>query len=138
MKGACVFFRAAAVWFMLLAIAVVAGAVRTTLLQPRVGEQAAHVIGTLASVAIFAVVIWCTVSWIAPRSDRGQLVRVGIGWVAATVLFEFGFGRYVMGHPWSRLLADYNLLAGRLWVLVLLTLLLMPIAAAEFQGRAPR
>ncbi|HSB80695.1 MAG TPA: hypothetical protein VLM91_18085 [Candidatus Methylomirabilis sp.] len=132
------FFRAAAVWFTLLAIAVAAGAVRTTLLQPRIGEHAAHVIGTLAGVAIFAVVIWRTVPWIAPRFDRGQLVRVGIGWVAATVLFEFGFGRYVMGHPWSRLLADYNLLAGRLWVLVLLALLLMPVAAGEFRDRASR
>jgi hypothetical protein len=30
----------------------------------------------------------------------------------ATVAFELTFGHYVMGHPWSRLLADYNLLAG--------------------------
>jgi hypothetical protein len=29
--------------------------------------------------------------------------------------FEFLVGHYVMGHPWSRLLHDYNILAGRLW-----------------------
>ena len=35
------------------------------------------------------------------------------------MLFELGFGHWVAGHPWSRLLADYDLLAGRIWVLVL-------------------
>jgi hypothetical protein len=43
--------------------------------------------------------------------------------------FEFGFGRLVMGHPWSRLLRDYNVFAGRLWGLVLLVVLLMPLVA---------
>lgn len=132
------FFRAAVVWCALLGFAVMAGAVRTTLLQPRLGEQAAHVIGTLAGVAIFAFVIWCSMPWIVPHPDGGQPVRVGIGWVVATVLFEFGFGRYVLGHPWSRLLGDYNLLAGRVWVLVLLTLLLMPVVAARVQRGASR
>jgi hypothetical protein len=47
--------------------------------------------------------------------------------VALTVLFEFIFGRLVMKHPWSKLLADYNLLAGRLWLLVLLWLVIAPV-----------
>jgi len=68
---------------------------------------------------------------IEPGLDRGRLIALGIGWAAATVLFEFGFGHWVAGHPWSRLVADYDLLAGRIWVLVLLTLLIGP-------GRGPR
>jgi hypothetical protein len=47
--------------------------------------------------------------------------------------FEFRFGHYVMGRSWSRLLADYNLFAGRVWVLVLLTVLCMPLIAGERQ-----
>lgn len=42
-----------------------------------------------------------------------------------------------MGHSWRRLLTDYNLLAGRLWMLVLLTVLLMLALAGELQRRAP-
>lgn len=40
--------------------------------------------------------------------------------------FEFVFGRYVAGHSWARLMADYNILAGRLWVFFLLWMLVMP------------
>ncbi|MCL6545144.1 MAG: hypothetical protein K6T61_07935, partial [Bryobacteraceae bacterium] len=61
--------------------------------------------------------------------SRRRRLGLGAGWCAATVAFEFGFGHYIIGHPWSALLADYNLFRGRLWVLVLLTLLLAPLAA---------
>ncbi len=46
-----------------------------------------------------------------------------------TVIFEFGFGHYIMGHSWSKLLHDYNLLAGRLWLVVLLAILTGPYLA---------
>ena len=39
-------------------------------------------------------------------------------WLGLTVAFEFLFGHYVVGHPWPRLLYDYNLLAGRVWSLL--------------------
>jgi len=42
------------------------------------------------------------------------------------VLFEFGFGHWVAGHSWRRLLADYKLLAGRLWALVLVWIGIAP------------
>jgi hypothetical protein len=44
-----------------------------------------------------------------------------------TVLFEFGFGHYVMGTPWHVLVADYNLLAGRVWLLVPLSMAAFPL-----------
>lgn len=125
--------RAAAVWLLLLVIAVAAGAVRAGLLEPRLGERTAHQVGTLAVVALFAAVIWSTVRWIDPGLDRGRLIALGVGWTAATVLFELGFGHWVAGHSWSRLLADYDLLAGRLWLLVLLAVLVGPVAAGEIR-----
>lgn len=33
--------------------------------------------------------------------------------------------------------ADYNLLQGRIWVLVLIVTLIAPAAAAAFRGRTP-
>lgn len=121
--------RAAAVWLLLLVVAVAAGALRVSLLEPRLGEARAHVVGTLVVVAIFAALIWATVGWIRPDLAPRALWTLGAGWLAATVAFELLFGRYVAGHPWQRLLADYNLAAGRLWPLVLLTLLLTPAVA---------
>jgi hypothetical protein len=51
---------------------------------------------------------------------------IGLTWLALTVAFEFLFGHYVAGHSWRALLNDYDLLAGRLWVLVLAWLALAP------------
>lgn len=125
--------RAAAVWLLLLIVAFAAGTARTYLLEPRLGERTAHQLGTLAVAALFAAVVWATVRWIDPGLDRVRLLALGVGWTAATVLFEFGFGRWVAGHSWSRLLADYDLLAGRLWLLVLLTLLFGPVFAGALR-----
>ena len=127
------YWRAATTWLILLVVAVVCGAARTALLQPRVGEQAAHVIGTIVGVSLQAVVIWMLVPWIEPGLSRHRLIGIGAGWLAATVLFEFGFGHYVLGHAWTRLLADYNVLAGRLWILVLVNVLVTPFFTGEFR-----
>ena len=125
--------RIAAIWFLLLVIAIVVASLREGVLRPRLGEQWAHVVGTLVVALAFGGVIWLTVQYVTPTLERGRLVTVGVVWFVATVLFEFGFGHYVMGHSWTRLLADYNLRAGRLWLLVLLTLLCMPVVAGELQ-----
>lgn len=125
--------RAAAIWFLLLVVAIIGASLREGLLKPRLGEQGAHVAGTLIVVVAFATVIWLTVGWVVPTLERSRLIILGVAWLVATVLFEFGFGHYVMGHPWKRLFEDYNLLAGRVWVLVLLTLLCMPVIAGELQ-----
>jgi len=45
--------------------------------------------------------------------------------VVLTLLFEFGLGR-ALGRPMETLLADYNILRGRLWPLVLITELVGP------------
>ena len=70
------------------------------------------------------------------RRLRGnaRLLALGVFWTALTIAFEFGFGHYVMGHPWERLLADYNILAGRIWVLVLATMLLGPLGVRRVLG----
>lgn len=42
------------------------------------------------------------------------------------VAFEFLFGHYVAGHSWERLLHDYNLVAGRVWLILLVWVALAP------------
>ena len=62
------------------------------------------------------------------------LVAVGMMWLGFTVTFEFIFGHYVVGHPWAHLLYDYNLLQGRLWVLVLVWTVFAPLAVFKLRG----
>jgi hypothetical protein len=54
-------------------------------------------------------------------------------WLALTVAFEFLFGRFARGISWNELLSDYNILAGRLWVLVLVWVTLAPYIFYRFQ-----
>lgn len=126
-------------WLGFAALAVVCGAARVKLLQPLAGEQAAHVLGTLAVCALFLWLIGRFVAW-AGVVETPRLLALGVFWTALTVAFEFGFGHWVAGHSWARLLADYDVLAGRVWVLVLLTMLAGPLfqawlAAGGVQGR---
>lgn len=126
--------RALLAWLGFAALAVACGAARVKLLQPLVGEQSAHVIGTLAVCALFLWLIGRFVAWTGARQTP-RLLALGAFWTCATIAFEFGFGHYVAGHSWQRLLADYDITAGRVWVLVLLTVGLGPLWAGKGGNR---
>jgi hypothetical protein len=54
---------------------------------------------------------------------------IGVTWVALTLAFEFLGGHFIFGRPWQELLGDYNLFAGRIWVMVLIVTLMTPVIA---------
>jgi hypothetical protein len=121
-----VYPKAGGVWFVFLVIAFGVGAVREALLRPRIGEPRAHVVGTLIAVGLMMLVIHAFIRGVHESSSMSDLTLIGVLWLVMTVAFEFGFFHYVMGKPWESLLADYNGLRGRIWVLVLATVLLGP------------
>jgi hypothetical protein len=111
-------------WLVLLVAMVATGIAREAVLTPRVGAQASHVWGTLAAMLVAAALI----GWWVRRERPSPAAALGVGvlWVALTVVFEFGFFSGVRGRPWQELLADYNLFRGRLFGLLLLTVLAAP------------
>ncbi|HEX7184432.1 MAG TPA: hypothetical protein VF756_21580 [Thermoanaerobaculia bacterium] len=109
----------------MLAIAFANGALREAWIRKHAGELQAHQISTALLVLLFSVYIWIVVRVWPPASPR-QAFAVGLMWLGLTLAFEFLFGHYVSGLPWSTLLRDYNLLAGRLWALVPLWVLVAP------------
>jgi hypothetical protein len=120
-------------WLLIAVVAVANGIFRAVVLEPALGPYRAHVASTLATgIPAFLLVIYLYVRYGPIVHTRRELTALGVFWVVLTVVFEFGFGHYVVGHPWSRLLADYNLLAGRLWVLVLLVTLAGPRLVGGF------
>jgi len=62
---------------------------------------------------------------------------IGVLWLVLTLAFEFLAGHYVFGNPWSRLWTDYDVLRGRIWILVLVTTLVAPVIAARIRGLSP-
>jgi len=117
--------RAGRYWLLLLGIMFANGVVRVGLLQPRLGEEAARQAASLFGAAI----VIAFSGWFVHRTamtSPGRLLAVGGLWLALTVTFEFGMGRFVSGASWEALLADYDLRAGRLWPLVLVAVLVGP------------
>lgn len=120
-------------WLLLAVVGVLNGIVRVVVVEPVVGAYPAHVVATLVTgIPAFLLVMYLYFRYAPIDHTRRELTALGVYWLVLTVVFEFGFGHYVVGHSWSRLLADYNLLAGRLWVLVLVVILLGPLLVGEY------
>ena len=112
-------------WFALAAVAVLNGVVRQGSYGRIMPELAAHQLSTLTGMLATGAVAWLlSRRW--PLESTRDAWLVGCGWLLVTVAFEFGFGHYVAGHSWERLLQDYDLVQGRVWPVFLLWLLLMP------------
>jgi len=112
-------------WLGLVVLAIVNGAIREKGYARFMRELAAHQVSTLTGILLFsAYIMLLTRVWAIESS--GQAFAIGGTWVALTIAFEFLFGHYVMGHPWSKLFRDYNLFKGRLWVLVLIWTFIAP------------
>lgn len=114
-------------WLVMLAAAVANGAIRERHITPLFGAYAGHVISTLSLCAIIVIITFCYVRFFCAGCNRSSLKLTGVYWAALTVAFEFLFGHYAGGFAWSALLADYNILCGRIWVLVPLTEILAPV-----------
>jgi hypothetical protein len=114
-----IYLKAVGLWMLLGVVATACGILREKWLVPFSGKLRGHQIGTLVVCLLFAGIINGFVRAVLPGID--QALAIGLLWMVLTVLFEFAFGHWVLRRPWSLLLADYNLLRGRLWILVLLT-----------------
>ncbi len=112
-------------WLILPILGIINGSIREFGYKHLMGELTAHQISTLTGIVFFGLYIWfLTGVW--RIESAGQAVAIGLIWLGLTILFEFVFGHYVMKHPWSRLFQDYNILKGRLWVLVLVWTTIAP------------
>lgn len=124
------FVKAFGVWILLALLAIILGALRTKFILPATDEPSAHQIGTGIFLFVQFLVIYFFVRF-ARITVTKDLIFIGLFWIVLTVLFEFVFGHYIMNHPWEKLLADYNIFAGRLWLLVLLNNIIAPLTSGK-------
>ena len=114
-------------WFGMPFVAIINAVIREKVYKKFTGELAAHQISTLLLIIFIGIYTWLvSLGW--HLDNAGEALTVGIIWVILTVAFEFGFGRLVMKHSWERLFTDYNILKGRIWILVLIWTLFAPLA----------
>jgi len=112
-------------WIPMVFIAIVNGVLREAWYGKQLGELRAHQLSTLIGALLFGVYIGAVMRYWKPASAE-QALAIGLLWLGLTVAFEFLFGHYVAGHPWPRLRHDYNLLAGRVWSLLLVWVAVAP------------
>ncbi|WP_029898138.1 hypothetical protein [Desulfohalovibrio reitneri] len=112
-------------WLPLVPLAIANGFLREAVLARRLSAHRANQLSCLTLVLLFCLYAVAVARWWGVDGPR-EAGAVGALWLALTVTFEFGFGHWVAGESWEKLLANYNLAAGRLWVLVLLAVGLLP------------
>lgn len=126
-------WKAVVIWFVLMVGAIANGTLRVKFIVPGTGEAVGHVISTVLLCGIILLITWLAIGWIAPSSAE-QAIAIGGCWLLMTLVFEFGVGYFVGRHTWPEMLAEYNVLKGRVWVLVLITTLLAPWWMAKVRG----
>lgn len=112
-------------WLAMPIIGIINGTIRQYGYRHALGELRAHQVSTVTGIILFGIYIRALTRWWKIQSSA-QAMAIGGMWLVLTVAFEFLFGHYVMKDTWGRLLHDYNILEGRLWLLVLLFIVIAP------------
>jgi len=101
-------------------------------LSADLGDLLAHQISTLIFIAVIFGVVFFFLKREKKFPKRKDLFLAGVYWLCWTVAFEFIFGHFVFGNFWEKLFADYDIFAGRIWILVLLTILVAPYSVEKY------
>ncbi|MUM77191.1 hypothetical protein GKC30_06050 [Pseudodesulfovibrio sp. F-1] len=118
-------------WLPMLGLAVINGVIRETVYGPYLPELAAHQLSSLTAVFLFAAyALW--LGRVRPLASALQAVLAGILWLGLTVAFEFFMVVMLQGRPLTDALDDYDLASGRVWVLVLVAVAVLPWAVRRF------
>lgn len=123
-------------WFALAVVAVVNGLIREATYGRRLSELRAHQLSTLIGMLLIGMAVWSFSTYFPIQSGR-TAIFIGATWTVFTVAFEFGFGHYIAGHSWRKLISDYDLFSGRLWCVFLVWILLLPYLVYRLGARAP-
>ena len=124
------------IWSFFMIGAIANGAVRVKSIIPLTGEAVGHIISTVLLCAIILGITWLTIRWLAPTTVRHTL-WIGGAWLLMTLAFEFGVGYFVGHHTLPEMLADYNILNGRVWVAVPILTFIAPWWMAGLRGLLP-
>ena len=128
-----IYLQALEVWLVLLLAAIINATIRTRFIQPKIkNELRSHQISSITAIIFFLFIIYLFFRFTTAKYTENQFVNIGFMWMILTIIFEFLFGRFVMKNSFSRLLEDYNLTRGRLWIWVLISLLIGPVLVTTY------
>ena len=124
--------KALAIWVVILVLAVINGTFREAVLIPKFGSSSGLFLsGLLLSLLILAAT-YLLLPWLGIRRS-GQLLLIGVCWLALTLVFEFSFG-LLRGKALPEILGAYTFKGGNIWSVVLVVTAVAPCLAARLRG----
>ena len=121
-----IYYWSTGIWFLFAILGTINGIIRDNTYKNFFGDLLSHQISTL----IFIFLIFVIIYFFFNKSNLAYLNKdlwiIGFFWLIATILFEFFFGHYIFANSWNKLFADYNIFNGRIWGLVLFSILIGP------------
>lgn len=116
----------------MIIIAIVNGFFREKFLANYFNNLQAHQLSSLFMIILLGIYMWIVFKIFFPASAY-QTILIGLIWLLFTVAFEFLFGYYAMRNSWNKLLSDYNVLEGKVWVFVLIWIAIAPYIIYRLQ-----
>lgn len=104
------------IWIPMILIAVLNGTVRDVWYKKYIGELAGRQLSTVSLIILFGIYMKFLFKKYPVESEI-QAVFIGVLWLILTLAFEFVLGRFG-GHSWANLFDEYNILKGRIWILI--------------------
>ena len=120
-------------WLPMIVLAFVNAALRQLYFIKHFSELTAHQLSTITLIVLCSIYVGVVFPYLAIQSSK-QAFLIGFVWVILTVLFEFSLGK-LTGKTWAYLLKDYDLMAGHIWPVFLVSLLLLPYLFFSIKGR---
>ena len=111
-------------WLPMIAIAFANATLRELVLIKQFSEFRAHQLSTISLIILCSIYIWFVFPLLNIQNSK-QAFLIGFVWMLLTIAFEFSLGR-LTNKSWEYLFQDYNLFAGRIWLLFLFSLFVLP------------
>ena len=115
-----------ATWFLFMILAIINAGLRNSVFKPKFGDLVAHQISTIIFILLILFITYSVFRFSNIELSNTETILIVAIWLISTIIFEFIAGYFVFGNSWEKLFADYNILRGKIWSLVLITLLFAP------------
>jgi hypothetical protein len=120
------FTKVLLLWIPMPFLGIINGAFRQAVILKYVDDLRAHQISTFTLIVLLAIYVHLIFKKLYVTDYTGAWIT-GVTWLLLTLIFEFSLGYFVSHLSLIEMLADYNIFQGRLWPLVPLSVLLLPV-----------
>jgi len=116
-------------WFLFMVLAIINAIIREAMYTSFLNELRAHQLSTFTLMTLFFIGTLLILRFSGLNLTGQEAIMMGTIWVIMTICFEFLAGHYAFGNSWDHLIADYNILKGRIWMFIPITTFVSPYLA---------